>query len=206
VDCRICFFAMQAPLAVKSALRRTATLGACGSCSMLARSSLTMQMEEAEKRRRQASRLALWAQRRWPGTSKRGKVASKVARNKLIGHGRERVQAASKTWHPRERNVVVVAVGYRCRIRSREHRSKQPQRARALIIRTPLPTNAKIGAFKHVARCPRSLPLLCYRFRRTSPATPTKPRIQARHGKDTAVAHEQEQRTRPAAPSPTFAP
>jgi hypothetical protein len=39
----------------------------------------------------------------------------------------------------------------------------------------PLPTNAKIGAFQHVARCPRSLPLLCYRFRKLLPPRPPSP-------------------------------
>ena len=102
-------------------------------------------------------------------------MASKVARNKVSGHGRERVQAASKTWHPRERNVVVVAVGYRCRIRSREHHSKRPQRARAERPPAAPYPNAKIGAFKHVARCPRSLPLLCYRFRKPLPSRPPSP-------------------------------
>ena len=75
----------------------------------------------------------------------------------------ERVRTASKTWHPRERNVVVVAVGYRCRIRSRERRSKRPQRARTLTIQnapqrppTHQPKDRRIQT-----RCPLSAPCRC---------------------------------------------
>lgn len=66
-------------------------------------------------------------------------------------------------------------MGYRCRIRSREHHSKRPQRARAERPPAAPYPNAKIGAFKHVARCPRSLPLLCYRFRKPLPPRPPSP-------------------------------
>lgn len=85
-------------------------------------------------------------------------MASKVARNKLIRHGRERVQAASKTWHPRERSVVVVAVGFRCRIRSRERPTIQNA-----------PTHQRKER-RIQTRCPLSVAVLP--FQKSSPPSP----------------------------------
>ena len=163
--------------------------GACGSRSMLARSRLTMQAEE--KRRRQVAR-------KFPECDWKIPVGLETMAG-YIKKGQSgfqsRAQQAPRAWTgacPGSLKNVASSRAERCGgcsgLQVPNQEPWTPFKAAAACPgpgnpERPLPTNAKIGAFKHVVRCPRSLPLLRYRFRKTSPTAPTKPRIQARQAK-----------------------